>query len=110
MKDKKNIVLCLSLVILLIFTLLLFFGIGNNSKSGMQIVSIIFILITELLVFGNIFLFRFKKFDTFLVAGLSSSVFLYTICSLIFNIFLLGIFKTVKSILIFNFSVFKKEN
>ena len=92
MKDKKNIILCLSLVILLIFTLLLFFGIGDASKNGIQICSIIFILITELLVFGNVFLFRFKKVDTFLVAGLSSTSFLYVICSLIFNVFLLKVF------------------
>ena len=123
MKDKKNIILCFSLVILLIFTMLLFFGIGDVNKSGIQICSIIFILITELLVFGNIILFRIKKFNAFLTAGLSSTLFIYTLSTLIFNVFLLSIFKTIKGILIFNFSLlliylfistmiflFKKEN
>ena len=105
MKNKKNIILIIALIIVMAFTMLLFFGIGDSNKTGIQISSIIFIIVTELLVFGSILLISNKKLNTFAIAGLSSSSFLYAICSLIFNTVLLFIFKTVKSILIFNFSI-----
>ena len=46
-----------------------------------------------------------KKLNTFTIAGLSSSTFIYSICSIVFNIILISIFQTVKNILVFNFSI-----
>ena len=105
MKEKRNLILIVALFIVIAFTLLLFFGVGNNEKTGIQICGIIFTIITELIVFGNILFINNKKLNTFMIAGLSSTSFLYAICSIIFNSILFGVFKTIKSILIFNFAL-----
>lgn len=123
MKNNKNIIASLALLIILGLTSILFFGTSKVEKTAIEIISYIFIMISELIVFINILLFINKKVDTFTVAGLSSSTFLYLIFTLIFNILLIGIFNTVRGILIFNFSIlliyifintiivfFKKEN
>lgn len=123
MKNKKNTVLFILLLILLCLSLLLFFGIGTAPKNGIQICSFVFLIITEFVVFANLFLITNKKLNTFTVAGLSSATFIYTICSLIFNVILKNIFNSVRGILVFNFSIlliyllintivilFKKEN
>lgn len=105
MKEKRNLILIVALFIVIAFTLLLFFGVGNNEKTGIQICGIIFTIITELIVFGNILFMNNKKLNTFMIAGLSSTSFLYAICSIIFNSILFGVFKTIKSIFIFNFAL-----
>lgn len=123
MKDKKNIILGIILLIVIIFSLLLFYGIDTSQKSGVQICSFIFIIITEILTFSSIMVMKSKKSNTFFNAGISGSTFLYVLCSFLFNILFLNMFTTIKSILVFNFSIlliyifinliiilFKKEN
>lgn len=105
MKDKKNIILSIAFLIIIAFTMLLFFGIGSFPKTGIQITSFIFILLAEILVFVNVMLILNKQKNTFLIAGLSSTSFIYTLVSILFNILLVGIFKSIKGILIFNFSI-----
>lgn len=123
MSRNKKLLTFIGLIILLLLTFLLFFGMGDTEKNGIQISSFIFILVNELILFGNIFLLTNKKLNTFSVAGISSLTFIYIVCSLLFNILFISLFKTVRAILVFNFSIlliyifiyvmilwFKKEN
>lgn len=105
MKDKKNIILCIALLIVIAFSMLLFFGTGETQKTGVSISSFIFVIVTELVVFGNAMLMLNKKMNTFAIAGLSSTTFLYAVCSLLFNVLLLGVYTTVRGSLVFNFSI-----
>lgn len=105
MKKNKNIILNVSLLIIIAFSMLLFFGTGSSTKSEIEISSFIFVVITELIIYFNALIILNKKLNTFTIAGLSSSTFLYTICSIVFNILLISIFQTLKNILVFNFSI-----
>lgn len=104
MKYNKKIIMTICLIIALVFSFLIFFGFGNIEKSSIQICSFIFILITEIIAYGILLLLTFKKFNTFMIAGISSATFIYSIVSFLFNIVILGVFKTLRSILVFNFS------
>ena len=105
MKKNKNIIINILLIIVIALSMLLFFGIGNTTKSGIQISSFVFIIVTELIIYFNVLIILDKKLNTFTIAGLSSSTFIYSICSIVFNIILISIFQTVKNILVFNFSI-----
>lgn len=106
MKNKKNIILCIALLIVIAFSMLLFFGIGELEKTGIQISALIFIVLTEVIVFGNAMIYTSsKKLNTFLIAGLGSTTFLYAMISLLFNVLLRDVFATLRGILIFNFSL-----
>ena len=105
MSDKKKIISTLGLVIVLAFSFLIFFGISTAEKTSVEISAFIFILITEFIVYGCTFLLTSKKLNTFMIAGISSITFLYAICSALFNILLIGIFNSIRGILIFNFSI-----
>lgn len=106
MKNKKNVILCISLLIVIAFSMLLFFGIGELEKTEIQISAFIFIILTEVIVFANAMIYTSsKKLNTFLIAGLGSTTFLYATASLLFNVLLRGVFATLKGILIFNFSL-----
>ena len=123
MKNKKNIILLVALLIAILLSTVLFIGIGNMPKTSIQISAFIFVVLTEILLFTNIYIITNKKLNTFTIAGLSSTIFLYTSCSLIFNVLAISIFGTLKNILFFNISIlliyllintiiilFKKEN
>ena len=105
MKKNKNIIINILLIIVIALSMLLFFGIGNTTKSGIQRSSFVFIIVTELIIYFNVRIILNKKLNTFTIAGLSSSTFIYSICSIVFNIILISIFQTVKNILVFNFSI-----
>ncbi len=105
MSKNKKIISIIGLVIVLAFSFLIFLGVNPIKKTGVEISAFIFVLITELILYGCAFALASKKQNTFMTAGLSSITFLYTICSLLFNILFVGIFKSVRSILIFNFSI-----
>lgn len=105
MSDNKKIITVISLVVVITFSMLLFFGTGNFDKTGIQISSFIFIIITELVAFCNVFLLTNKKLNTFARAGLSSIAGIYIASSLLFNILLSGLFRTVRSVLVFNFAI-----
>lgn len=105
MKKNKNSIINILLIIVIALSMLLFFGIGNTTKSGIQISSFVFIIVTELIIYFNVLIILNKKLNTFTIAGLSSSTFIYSICSIVFNIILISIFQTVKNILVFNFSI-----
>ena len=123
MKNKKNIIILVALLIAILLSTVLFIGIGNMPKTSIQISAFIFVVLTEILLFTNIYIITNKKLNTFTIAGLSSTIFLYTSCSLIFNVLAISIFGTLKNILVFNISIlliyllintiiilFKKEN
>lgn len=105
MSNNKKIITLVGLVIVLAFSFLIFFGINTESKSGVEISAFIFTLVTELIIFGSVIALTSKKLNTFLVAGLSSLTVIYSICSLLFNVLLVSVFTTTRSILIFNFSL-----
>ena len=105
MKESKNIILCIALLIIISLSMILFFGMGTTEKTGIQISSFVFIMVTELAVFVNVILMLNRKLNTFAIAGLSSTTFLYAVCSILFNVLLKGIFTTVRGILVFNFSL-----
>lgn len=105
MKNKKNIILSIMLIILISLSFLLFFGINSDKKTEIQLATFAFIIFDELLLFGNIILFLNKKMNTFLIAGLSSTTFLYLISSLLINIIFKSIFTSLRGVLVFNFSL-----
>ena len=105
MKNKKNIILSIMLIILISLSFLLFFGINGDKKTEIQLETFAFIIFDELLLFGNIILFLNKKMNTFLIAGLSSTTFLYLISSLLINIIFKSIFTSLRGVLVFNFSL-----
>lgn len=102
MKNKKNIILSFALLIAIIFSFVVFLGFGTTEKSSIEICSFIFILLTEIIIFGNVYIILNKKLNTFSIAGLSSTTFLYTICSLITNVIVSNLFLNLRSLLIFN--------
>ena len=123
MSNNKKIIATIGLVIVLAFSFLLFFGISTSPKTSIDISAFIFILVTEFIIYGCIFALTSQKRNLFMISGLSSLTFLYSVCSLLFNVLLKGIFNSLRGILIFNFSIlliyafvivllflFKKEN
>lgn len=124
MNNNKKIIWIAMLLVVLAFSFLMFFGFGLKEKTGTQISSFIFIIINELIIFENIIFLTNKKINnTFSIAGLSSLLFIYSICSLIFNIFFVNILNNLRINLILNFAIlliyifialviflFKKEN
>lgn len=105
MKKRKDIILSIALLIIILLSFVLFFGIGNVEKNEIQISSFVFVIVTELIVYTNALLIVNKKLNTFLIAGLCGTTFLYTICSFLFNALLNGVFSTIRGILVFNFSL-----
>lgn len=106
MSNNKKIICLSGLLVLLTFSFLIFFGLDTTEKTNIEISSFIFILLTEFLVIGNVFFVTTKKINnTFTVAGISSLTFLYTIISLMFNIFFIDVFSTLRGNLVFNFSI-----
>ena len=103
-KNKKYITI-IGLIIAILFSFLIFFGIGNAEKTQMQISSFIFVLLTEIIIFVNIIILTSKKLNTFAIAGISSSTIIYAIISLIVNILFVGVFKTIRTNLVFNFGL-----
>jgi uncharacterized membrane protein YhaH (DUF805 family) len=103
-KNKKYITI-IGLIIAILFSFLIFFGIGNAEKTQMQISSFIFVLLTEIIIFANIIILTSKKLNTFAIAGISSSTIIYAIISLIVNILFVGVFKTIRTNLVFNFGL-----
>ena len=63
-KNKKYITI-IGLIIAILFSFLIFFGIGNAEKTQMQISSFIFVLLTEIIIFANIIILTSKKLNTF---------------------------------------------
>lgn len=123
MKNKKNIILSIALIIVIAFSFVIFYGVGDSPKTEIQTISFVFIIITELVVFANSLLITNKKMNMFAIAGLSTTTFLYAVVSIIINILAMGLFTTIKSIVVFNISIiliylfidtmiilFKKEN
>lgn len=105
MNKNKIILLTIALIIVFAFSFLLFFGTGSYPKTGIQISSFIFILLNELVTYGIVLYLSQYKPDTFSTAGLASITFIYVAFSLAVNILFKSLFSTVKSILIWNFSI-----
>ena len=104
MSKNKKIILTIALLIIVALSFLLFFGIGENKKSDIQIASFIFIVLDELITYGIILGTTNKKNNAFSISGLVSITVIYLIISLIFNGLLIGIFNSLRNILVFNFS------
>lgn len=106
MSNNKKIICLSSLLVLLAFSFLIFFGFNTTEKTNIEISSFIFILLTEFLVIGNVLFVTTKKINNaFTVAGISSLTFLYTIISLMVNVFFINVFSTLRGNLVFNFSI-----
>ena len=74
MSSNKKIVSTIGLVIVLAFSFLLFFGINTTEKTGIEVSAFIFILLTEFIIYGCTFALTSKKLNTFMIAGISSSI------------------------------------
>ena len=105
MSEKKKIITTVGLAILLAFSFLMFFGIDTDKKTGIEISAFIFTLVDEIILFGTILFLGNKKLNTFAISGIVSSIFIYLLVSLIFNVVLNSVFSTVRGILVFNFGV-----
>lgn len=105
MSRNKKVLLTAALVIMITLSFLLFFGIGKVEKTEEQILRFVFIILDEVIVYGIILWATREKCNAFSNAGVISTTVIYTMISLIFNLLLTGIIKTVKNILIFNFSI-----
>lgn len=104
--NNKKIIGIIALIIVFILSFLIFFGFGAQEKNGIDICSFVFILITELVFYACILFLNNKTINNaFTIAGLSSLTFIYCFISVLFNIFLINVFNTLKSILIFNFVI-----
>ena len=105
MSRNKKVILTVALLIIIALSFLLFFGIGEVEKTQEQIVRFVFIIIDEVIVYGAILWATRKKCSAFSNIGVIGTTSIYTIISLIFNLLFIEIFKTVKNILVFNFSI-----
>lgn len=105
MSRNKKTLLTLAFVVAIGFSFLLFFGTGNTEKTSIQIGGFVFIIISELIVYGSILGVTSKNSNTFSKAGILSATSIYLIISLIINILLKASFTTLKSILVCNFSI-----
>ncbi len=102
MSKKKIYILTIALILLIALSTLIFLGIGSH--KNIQIVSFIFIILTEIIIYGNVLLLFSNKLNTFAKAGFSSTLILYIISIILINIIFNSLF-SIKSILITNFSL-----
>lgn len=105
MSKNKKLLLTLALVVAIGFSFLLFFGIGNAQKTSIQVWGFVFVIISEIIVYGAILGVTSRNSNTFSKAGILSLTSIYLILSLIVNVLLKSSFTTQKSILVCNFSI-----
>lgn len=105
MKNKKNGLIIMIFVILILLTSLMFFGLGSVEKNIVQIVSFLFIVITEIISMVSVLLLGSPKMNTYAIAGISSTTFIYAVVSLIVNILSNTLFSTLRGIVVINFII-----
>lgn len=105
MKNKKNGLIIMIFVILILLTSLMFFGLGSVEKNIVQIVSFLFIVITEIISMVSVLLLGSPKMNTYAIAGISSTTFIYAVVSLIVNILANTLFSTLRGIVVINFII-----
>ena len=105
MKNKKNGLIIMIFVILILLTSLMFFGLGSVEKNIVQIVSFLFIVITEIISMVSVLLLGSLKMNTYAIAGISSTTFIYAVVSLIINILANTLFSTLRGIVVINFII-----
>lgn len=105
MKNKKNGLIIMIFVILILLTSLMFFGLGSVEKNIVQIVSFLFIVITEIISMVSVLLLGSPKMNTYAIAGISSTTFIYAVVSLIINILANTLFSTLRGIVVINFII-----
>lgn len=103
-KNKKRI-LTISLLIIIILSFVLFLGIGDNSKTLIQIISFVFIIIDEIIVYSTVLLLTERRQKAFSIAGIYSITSIYIVSSLIINVILKNIIFNLKTLLITNLAV-----
>ncbi len=103
MNKNKKIIFTFSLIIVIMLSFLLFFGVGSTQKTAIQGTSFAFIILDEILVYSMILILTETKQKAFAVAGLSTITCIYIGISFIVNLFIKNIL-TMKSLLITNFS------
>lgn len=103
MNKNKKIILTFGLIIVIMLSFLLFFGVGSTQKTAIQGTSFAFIILDEILAYSMILILTETKQKAFVVAGLSTITCIYIGISLIVNLFIKNIL-TMKSLLITNFS------
>ncbi len=105
MSKKKKYITIIGLIIAILFS----FNIFRNRKcrKNTNANKFIYICITNrdynICKYNNI---NIKKLNTFAIAGISSSTIIYAIISLIVNILFVGVFKTIRTNLVFNFDYY----
>lgn len=105
MKNKKNGLIIMIFVILILLTSSMFFGLGSVEKNIVQIVSFLFIVITEIISMVSVLLLGSPKMNTYAIAGISSTTFIYAVVSLIVNILANTLFSTLRGIVVINFII-----
>lgn len=105
MKNKKNGLIIMIFVILILLTSLMFFGLGSVEKNIVQIVSFLFIVITEIISMVSVLLLGSLKMNTYAIAGISCTTFIYAVVSLIINILANTLFSTLRGIVVINFII-----
>lgn len=102
MNKNKKIMLSFGLLIIIALSCVLFFGVGDASKNIIQILSFIFVIIDELVTYSVILWLTSNKNNAFSIAGISSATCIFLVISIIANVL---ISKTLRGILVFNFSI-----
>lgn len=105
MEKNKNILLSIGLIIIIALSFLLFFGIGESNKNGIQISSFAFVILDEIIIYAVILWASNKEKNTFLKAGVFSSVFIYLISSIVFNMFLKNMLGSLNTVLVINIAM-----
>ena len=55
MSDKKKLFTIVGLIIVIVFSFLMFFGANATEKTGIDTSAFIFTIVTEIITFGSIF-------------------------------------------------------
>lgn len=105
MNNKKIWILILSLIIMIAFSSLIFFGLFENEKNSVQLTSFIFIILTEIISFSSIGVVVSKKFNTFINSGILSTTFLYAVSSAFINILTSPLFVSSRKLTTVNIAI-----
>lgn len=84
-KGSNTLIKTIMFLIVVALSCLLFFGLGNTDKSGIQLVSFGFIIFAELVVYVSTLLAGIIKSEKITSADIISCGILYAIASLLIN-------------------------
>ena len=102
MKGKKLIIYTCISALVIALTFLCYFGFSSAAKTEIQNTSFVFIVISEVVFLGTIYLATRDEQNTFSRAGVVSASSIYIVISLILNIILKNIFETTRALITTN--------